>query len=361
MVMNGSEVRIRPVANVSEWMYSVSDALLRLDREHPPYTLGEAVAELREYAEGTKSSHWERNQVRQNISSLRHEIAVQRDTLGKRQTTTLLPLIEGLAAVNDRADLIVALKIIENLWHSSRSIIDAFRDLCDEAKRPTVTSGTLRKLSAIVASQIGPAANGSFSVLRRAAEALVSCDGDLVWMRNLPNSGHFSEPQRLEMAEQDLLRSPVGHTVVWFSYHRAILRGMRSVLGSITFLDARWALPNALGNGSMYFPERLNSRRSGEMQAGLKTFTLKRRMSIDESCLYALISGIVNSRVRMKTRVVSSKQFLVLLSKLVAPRGRIPVPSRCFSTVRCVTPHSLRNGEASPSPITLGWAQLQKC
>jgi hypothetical protein len=136
------------------------------------------------------------------------------------------------------------------------AVTDAFRDLCDAAAVSGATSHSLRKLSAIIASQAGPAAHGAFSLLSHAADKLVDTEEHLALWNEAPLPEPLTEAHRLEMATDILVAPPTGRVVVWMVYFRAIVSRMREVTGPIVFLRADWALPNAFGQGPHDFPER---------------------------------------------------------------------------------------------------------
>ncbi|WP_146181299.1 hypothetical protein [Homoserinimonas hongtaonis] len=119
-----------------------------------------------------------------------------------------------------------------------------------------MTTVELRRLSAIVASQVGPAAHGYFSPLTNAADALINTEKDVARRRDAPMRGPLTEERRLEIAEEALLASPVGHVTVWAVYDRAMVSGMRAAVGPIVFLRPEWALPNAFDYELNEFPER---------------------------------------------------------------------------------------------------------
>ncbi|WP_396276988.1 hypothetical protein [Glutamicibacter creatinolyticus] len=144
------------------------------------------------------------------------------------------------------------------------AVTDAFYDLCDAAKVSGVTSHVLRRLSTIIASQVGPAACSAFSLLRHAADTLVSTEEDLAWGREVQLPEPLTEEHRIEMAKNDLIAAPVGRIVVWTVYYRALLSGMSEVIGPMTFLRADWALPNAFELELHDFPERAELRRIRE-------------------------------------------------------------------------------------------------
>lgn len=253
-------VRIQPTARVSEWLLSVAEVLPLPHRAVPPYTLGEAVTELGDYAQAVGALNWQSRPSQNNRTSLHREIAAQSETLGERLGALIASVLDDLRDDSDPEAVVVAAARFNEAWHSEMAITDAFRDLCDAATVPGMTSRELRKLSAIIASQVGPAAHGAFSLLSHAADALVNTEEDLARWHNAPLAEPLTEANRLEMAAHTLVAAPAGRIIVWTVYYRAIAPGMREVAGPMTFLRADWALPNAFDIELNDFPERAELR-----------------------------------------------------------------------------------------------------
>ncbi|QTG82083.1 hypothetical protein [Arthrobacter crystallopoietes] len=225
-----------------------------------PYTLGEAVAELGDYVQTGDVSTWNSRSSTSHRASLRTEIKAQSEAVGGRLGTLVAPLLHDLRLDGNQEAIIATADQFNEIWHSEVAIAEAFWDLCAAAKVPGKTSDTLRKLSAIVASQVGPAAHGAFSLLSYAADALVNTEEQLAWERDVQILEPLTEEHRLEMAREILVAPPVGRVVVWTVYSRALLSGMRKVIGPMTFLRADWALPNAFEHKWHDFPERAELR-----------------------------------------------------------------------------------------------------
>ncbi len=254
-------MRTRQTAAVSDWLVSVADVLPLAHRAVAPYTLGEAVAEFGAYARGIDAHSWRKSRPVLNYrNSLGREIEAQSERLGNQLSSFLAPLIDDVRRAADGNGVVAAASQFRKVWHSRAATSQAFRDLCDAAKCPETTSSALRELSAILASQVGPAAHDAFSPLRDASDALVSTEEELRWRRSMPVPGTLSEARRLEMAEESLLFPPAGRIVVWIVYARATLWGMRAAAGPITFLRPEWALPNAFESDHQDFPERTELR-----------------------------------------------------------------------------------------------------
>lgn len=257
-------VRVRPTAEVPNWLSSVAEVLPLPHQAPPPYALGEAVAELGEYAQAADGSTWGSRTSKSNRASLRTEIDAQAEALGGRLSVLLSPLLDEIRIDADPAVVVKVAARLSEEWHSQGAITDAFGDLCDAAKVSGVTTRALRKLSAIVASQVGPAAHSSFSLLNHAADALVGTAEELAVGRPALSSPQFSEADRLEMAIDILVAPQAGHVVVWLAYYRATVSGMREVAGPMTFLRADWVLPNAFDHELHDFAERAELRRIRE-------------------------------------------------------------------------------------------------
>lgn len=257
-------VRVRPTANVSDWLLSVAEVLPLPHRAGPPYTLGEAVAELGDYAQSIESSKWDSSFAKKNRVALQIEILAQSESLGAQLTALVSPMLDDLLHDATLEVIIEVAARFDEVWHSEPAITDAFHDLCDAAKVSGVTSHVLRGLSAIIASQVGPAAHSAFSLLGHAADTLVSTEEDLAWRRDAQLPKPLTEEHRIEMTQDILVAAPVGRIVVWTAYYRALLSGMREVIGPMTFLRADWALPNAFEDEMQDFPERAELRRIRE-------------------------------------------------------------------------------------------------
>lgn len=257
----GDEVeRVRPTATVSGWLLSVAEALPLPHRADLPYTLGEAVAELGDYAQAVGAESWNSKPSKENRASLRKEIAAQSETLAERLGALVASVLDDLRDDSDPEAVVAAAARFNEAWHSETAVRDAFRDLCDAAKVPGMTSRALRKLSAVIASQVGPAAHGAFSLLSQAADALVNTEEDLARWRDASLPEPLTEARRLEMAKDILIAAPVGRVTVWVAYYRALVSRMREVAGPMTFFQADWALPNAFDGGPNDFPESAELR-----------------------------------------------------------------------------------------------------
>jgi len=203
-------VRVQPTADVSGWLMSVAEVLPLPHRAVAPYTLGEAVAELGAYAQAVDASVWDSGFRKANRRSLRNEIEAQAEATGGRLGALMALLLDDLRDDTDPEAVAGTAAQFKEVWHSATAVTDAFDDLCDAAKVPGVTSRTLRKLSAIVASQVGPAASDAFSLLSQAAATLVDTEEALARRHDEPLPEPLTEAHRLEMATSILAPAPAG-------------------------------------------------------------------------------------------------------------------------------------------------------
>lgn len=258
-------VRVRPTAAVSGWLLSLADVLPLPHRADLPYTLGEAVAELGDYAQAVGAGGWDSKPSKDNRASLRNEIAAQSEALAERLSALVASALDDLRDDSCPEAVVAAAARFDDAWHSEMAVTDAFGDLCDAAKVPGMTSRALRKLSAVIASQVGPAAHGSGSLLSRAADALIETEEDLARWRDVSLRKPLTEARRLEVANDILIAAPVGCVTVWVAYYRALVSRMREVAGPMTFFQADWALPNAFDGGPNAFPESAELREIREV------------------------------------------------------------------------------------------------
>lgn len=252
--------RVQPTSEVNGWLMSVAEVLPLPHRAVAPYTLGEAVAELGAFAQAVDASVWDSGFRKANRRSLRNEIEAQAEATGGRLGALIALLLDDLRDDTDPEAVAGMAAQFKEAWHSATAVTDAFHDLCDAAKVPGVTSRTLRKLSAIVASQVGPAASDAFSLLSHAAATLVDTEEALARRHDEPLPEPLTEAHRLEMATSILAPAPAGRVVLWTVYYRATVSGMREVAGPMTFLRPDWALPNAFDIELNDFPERAELR-----------------------------------------------------------------------------------------------------
>lgn len=244
----------RPAALANPWLHSIATVLPLAPHEEAPYTLGEAVAELGSYARAVADVDWGKHTAGKNRESLRREINAQFARLGPRLRNKFETAVAAILATPDGHAIAEQAAAFATAWSHADAIQDGFRDLCDVARNPAATTRSLRRLSALTASQIGPAAVGSLSVLTSVANILIDSRENLSRFRHETLPDPISEEWRLAKAEERLVSIPEGHAVVWMAYFRASVGGMRTRLGPITFLRPDWALPSDSEHN--LFPER---------------------------------------------------------------------------------------------------------
>lgn len=258
---SGVEVaRVQPTATVSDWLVSVAEVLPIPYRASAPYTLGEAAAELGAYAQAVGRSSWNSRPAKKNRESLSREIRDQSAILGQRVAVLVAAAVADMRDNSDPDSVIAAVASFAQAWHSETAVTAAFHDLCDASQVPGTTTATLRKLASIIASQIGPAAHDTFSVLSKAVDVLLNTEEDLARWHDARIPRPLTEAHRLQMATDVLVAPPRGRIVVWTVYYRAATSQMREVAGPMTFLRAEWALPNAFDVELHDFPERAELR-----------------------------------------------------------------------------------------------------
>lgn len=252
--------RVQPTAVVSDWLLSVAEVLPIPHGAPAPYTLGEAAAELGAYAQAVGRSDWNSGHAKQNRESLSGEIASQSAFLGQRVADLIATAVADMRDDSDPDSVIAAVAAFAQTWHSETAVTAAFHDLCDASQVPGATTAELRTLASVIASQIGPAATDTFSVLSRAVDVLLNTEEDLARWHDIPLPRPLTEVHRLRMATDVLVAPPRGRIVVWTVYYRAATSRMREVAGPMTFLRAEWALPNAFDFELHDFPERAELR-----------------------------------------------------------------------------------------------------
>jgi hypothetical protein len=258
---SGVEVaRVQPTAAVSDWMLSVGEVLPIPHRASAPYTLGEAAAELGAYAQAVVPSNWNSRPARNTRESLSREIRYQSAILGGRVAELVNNAVADMHDDSDPDSVIAAVAAFAQTWHSETAISAAFHDLCDASQVPGATTADLRKLASIIASQIGPAAHDTFSVLSKAVDVLLDTEEQLARWHDGRLPRPLTEADRLQMATDVLVAPPRGRIVVWTVYYRAATSRMREAAGPMTFLRADWALPNAFDVELHDFPERAELR-----------------------------------------------------------------------------------------------------
>jgi hypothetical protein len=237
------------------WLPSVAEVLPLAHRAPMPFTLGEAVEEYRLWAAQARRQSWD---AVINRSSLDLDLSQLAGDVGPRLGALLRPHLDALLVaprdlIPDVANAFTA------AWRSSAGISAAFRDLCEAANGGGVTSVKLRRTAEILASQLGPSAQGGWGVLHETASALTDDPNDFAHRRRNGTGaiqGELSDADRLRLAEDVITtKPPTGETVVWIVYRRAIST-WKVEAGPITFLRADWFVPNARRGDGQDFPGR---------------------------------------------------------------------------------------------------------
>lgn len=237
------------------WMQTVAN-IFPLNRPSVmPFTLGEAVDEFGLWARLARAESWNRK----NRSSLDLDIVEMSAIIGPRLSKIVVPQLNHLRRLTDRADIAVCAERFATVWRQRDAITAAFRDLCEAATRPVATTWDLRKLADIIVSQLGVSARGPGNALSKAANAL---DGELYegqlneWFGKGKSITDISTEDRLRVAEKLIVAAPpTGDVVAWIVYRRAIVT-WRVNAGPITFLRADWMVPNASREDGQEFAER---------------------------------------------------------------------------------------------------------
>jgi hypothetical protein len=174
---------------------------------------------------------------------------VQTKFLGSGLRSLLAAGLQELERADDRQEVVDSAIRLADVWRSSEAVDVAFEDLCQAARSPRTTTRELRRLSAILSSQIGPAAHGPLSLLSTAANYLVDTDESLNRWRSTPLPKPLTEEQRLRLAKDVLSDVPEGAVVVWLVFYRATVEDFEQTAGPITFFRADWILPNVFQEG----------------------------------------------------------------------------------------------------------------
>ena len=277
---------IESAGDVSDWMISVATALPHPRKEPPPYTLGEGVSEIGAYADSVHPKDWPKtNAVKTNRESLHRELDAQRSFLGPRMGARVDVPFAAVRHEADRKSTVRAAAAFDTVWTSDAAKLDAFDDLCDAAKEPGATTGRLRQLARVIASQLGAEATSFSSPLRDAANALAASDEELSHWGHISIQRALDEAERLRLARESLTTVGVGRVVVWLAYRRAMVWGMRTAIGPVTLLRPEVALVHAFEDGVQDFPERAELREIRERVHWLDDL---HKHSLDTDSHYAL-------------------------------------------------------------------------
>lgn len=236
-------------------MQSIASILPLPHRSPAPFTLGEAVAELALWAKTARAESWNSG----NLESLSLDIRQLSALMGPRLTNQVMPQLDQLLNAVVRDNIADHAERFDNNWRKRDSVTAAFRDLCEAATQTEATSWRLRKLADILISQLGSSARGSWSALSKAATALTGEPHEAQlssWFGEAVLINAVSPEDRLRVAEELIVADPLkGEVVVWIVYQRAMI-DWRIDVGSISFLNASWMVPNARNEDGQLFPER---------------------------------------------------------------------------------------------------------
>lgn len=245
------------------WMLSVAKVLLP-SRTNPTFTLGEAVDELRLWADRARAESWE---DRGNRNSLYRDIEATSAALGPRLRSHLDDLLPNLHEGVDRRAAGKAAAAFGERWHRTDSIRSAFRDLCEAAATETCGTADLKPMADILASQLGePFGHASLGASSR---ALFKTPFQLelnFWLGKEATIDDLTPQTRLRAAERLLTHSiEEGLVIMWLLYRHAQIDG-RITAGSVTLVDAEWAIREAKRTEAGAFEEQEELRGVQECQ-----------------------------------------------------------------------------------------------
>lgn len=265
-----------------DWVRSVAQALPQSVKSKP-FTAGDAVAELGIWADKARITSWEN---RGNYQSIFLDVSGALKALGPRLRSQFETLLPGLREDASRAAASSAASAFSAGWSQPAAIAAAFRDLCAAAVDGTRTPSELAPLAEILASQLrGPFGRAA---LGTASRMLTELPGDpsaefrakhgtvveevTLWLGPDAALDDLTLASRLRAAERILIDFPQsGEIVAWLLYsHAEIDREL--LAGSITLLEAEWALREANKRGGEKFTWRdeLRSARSNRRWESLE-------------------------------------------------------------------------------------------
>lgn len=237
------------------WITTVADLLPWPSRAAAPFTLCEAAEELAVWARTARDEAWRKR----NLQSLIADVHALSNLLGPRVRARVEPHVRQLAATLDRDGLPAAADALVEIWREPDTVLAAFDDLCQQARRAASTSGQLRPLAAVLASQLREGIAGGWSVLREAATALTGDPSRPQIIASFGSDatlGTLTVQDRLSSAKTILTKTlPVGRVVVWLVYDRALIP-WRADAGTITFYRGEWMIPNAHADDGQQFEGR---------------------------------------------------------------------------------------------------------
>lgn len=249
-------MRFRP-GDDGSWRAALAAALLGGFEKPPSFTLYSVAAEVCDWADRAPSSAWAR---RDNARSMRADVEAALSVCGAAFKGQFQPfgvaLMEALdrVAVGPKADRGADLASLRAVSHRAKALLQspelrvaAWQDLADAARadRPDLTVIEAR-VALLNAMLVGAGVDPGERFWRLAdvlspSAATLARDPDAV-------PPDWSDDQRLEAADA-LLREPAatGHCVAWLTFAAARLPEFVVEMGPVTFFDADWCIPNALG------------------------------------------------------------------------------------------------------------------
>lgn len=249
-------MRIRP-GDDGSWRAALAAALPGRFRQPPSFTLYSVTAEVCEWANRAPSSAWAR---RDNARSMRADVEAGLSVCGAAIQEQFQPsgaaLMEALdrVAVSSKADRRADVMSLGAVSYQAAALLQspslrvaAWRDLADAARadRPDLTliEPRIALLNAIlVGAGVDPGERfGRLADVLSPSAATLARNPDVV-----PPA--WTDAKGLEAADA-LLRelAATGHCVAWLTFAAARLPEFVLEMGPVTFFEADWCIPNALG------------------------------------------------------------------------------------------------------------------
>ena len=258
-------MRFRP-GDDGSWRAALAAALPGGFGKPPSFTLYSVAAEVCDWADRAPSSAWAR---RDNARSMQSDVEAGLSVCGAWFQGQFQPfgvaLMEALHRVADgpRADRGADVASLGAVAHQAKALLQspplrvaAWQDLADAARadRPdlNVIEPRIALLNAmLVGASVDPGERfGRLADVLSPSAATVARDPEAV-------PPDWTDAQRLEAADA-LLREPAatGHCVAWLTFAAARLPEFVLEMGSVTFFEADWCIPNALGPPWQEYPYR---------------------------------------------------------------------------------------------------------
>ena len=249
-------MRLHP-SDDGSWRAALAAALPSGFAKPPSFTLYSVAAEVCDWVDRAPSSAWAR---RDNARSMRADVEVGLSVCGMAVQGQFQPLgaalTEGLDRVADgrsvdRGADVASLGAVshqaKDLLRSPKLRVAAWRDLADAARADhpdiTVIESRIALLNAmLIGAGLDPGERfGRLAGVLNSSAATSTNNLDAV-------PPGWADLQRLEAVDA-LLREPpaTGHCVAWLTFAAARLPDFVLEMGPVTFLDADWCIPNALG------------------------------------------------------------------------------------------------------------------